>query len=172
MAYRKHILLGKITKVHGFDGAVTVRLEKDFSDNIPEMESVFIETDGRPVPFLIESYEQPDLLTLRLKFFDYNSIEKVKEFVGCKLYLTKSFSPTSSEESHLDLIDFEIFSNEGISIGIITGIINNPEQTLLSVISSSGKEMLLPLHEDLIIEIDSSRKMIHMIIPEGISDIN
>jgi ribosomal protein L35AE/L33A len=52
MAYKKHILLGKITKVHGFEGAVTIRLERSFSDNILKMESVFIETDGRPVPFL------------------------------------------------------------------------------------------------------------------------
>ena len=172
MAYRKHILLGKITKVHGFDGAVTVRLEKDFSDNIPEMESVFIETDGRPVPFLIESYEQPDLLTLRLKFFDYNSIEKVKEFIGCKIYLTEATILTKQIENPLDLIDYEVFSDEKISIGIISGIINNPGQTLLNVVSDSGKAILLPLHEDLILEIDSLKKLIHMIIPEGISDIN
>ena len=38
MAQTNNILLGKITKIHGHDGAVAVRLEKNFSENIPLME--------------------------------------------------------------------------------------------------------------------------------------
>ena len=172
MAYKKHILLGKITKVHGFEGAVTIRLERSFSDNILKMESVFIETDGRPVPFFIEYSEQPDLLTLRLKFTDYDSIEKVKEFTGCKLYSTESSISEFQIENTPDLIDFEVFSAEDSLLGVITGIIKNPGQLLLSVLSGSGKEILLPLHENLIKEIDAKKKIVRMIIPEGISDIN
>jgi len=172
MAYKKHILIGKITKVHGYEGAVTVRLERSISDKIPEMESVFIETDGRPVPFFIEYSEQPDSSILRLKFTDYDSIERIKEFVGCRLYSTKSSVSDIHVENTLDLIDFEVFSDDDIFLGIINGIIKNPGQLLLKVVSSSGKEILLPLHEDLIIAIDSQKKIIKMIIPEGISDIN
>ena len=172
MAYKKHILLGKITKVHGHKGTVTIRLERGFSENIPEMESVFIETDGRPVPFFVEYSEQPDLLTLRLKFEDYDSIEKVKEFTGCKLYSTESSISEFQVENTIDLIDFEVFSAEDSLLGVITGIIKNPGQLLLSVVLGSGKEILLPLHESLILEIDSQKKIIKMIVPEGISDIN
>jgi 16S rRNA processing protein RimM len=172
MAYKKHILVGKITKVHGYEGAVTIRLERNFSDNIPGMESVFIESDGRPVPFLIEYSEQPDNHTLRLKFSGYDSDIKVKEFVGCRIYLTED---SSAEESVLitpDLINYEVHSATGISLGIISEIIENPGQLLLSIISGSGKNILLPLHEDLIESIDHEKKIIMMIIPEGIADIN
>ena len=44
---------GKITKISGFEGAVTVRPERDFSGKIPETESVFLEIDGRAVPFFL-----------------------------------------------------------------------------------------------------------------------
>ena len=53
MAYKNDILLGRITKVSGYEGAVTVKLEKIFTENIPQMESVFLEIEGRPVPFFI-----------------------------------------------------------------------------------------------------------------------
>ena len=53
MAYNSDILLGRITKVSGYEGAVTVRLEKIFFENIPQMESVFLEIEGRQVPFFI-----------------------------------------------------------------------------------------------------------------------
>jgi len=172
MAYKKHRLLGKITKIHGYEGAVTIRLEKDFPDNIPEMESVFIETDGRPVPFFIDFSEQPDLSTLRIRFAGYNSAEKVKEFVGCNLYLTEAAISAMPVETSQGLIEYEVVSDEDISLGIITDIIENPGQLLLNIISRSGKSILLPLHEDLIKEIDTENKIIRMIIPEGISDIN
>jgi 16S rRNA processing protein RimM len=172
MAYKKHILLGKITKVHGYQGAVTIRLERNISDNLPEMESVFIETDGRPVPFFIDFSEQPDLLTLRLKFRDYNTTEKVKEFIGCKVYLTNSTDPDIPVEDPETLIDYEVLSDDDISIGVIDEIIENPGQFLLRIRTTSGKEILLPLHEDLIKEIDSKIKIVRMILPEGIADIN
>ena len=172
MAYKKHRLLGKITKIHGYEGAVTIRLERNFSDNIPELESVFIETDGRPVPFFIDYSEQPDLSTLRLRFTDYNSTEKVKEFVGCKIYLTEEAISVIPVENLLGLKNFKILSAEDKFVGIITEIIENPGQLLLNIVLDSGKEILLPLHEDLIKEIDSENKIIRMIIPDGIADIN
>jgi 16S rRNA processing protein RimM len=172
MAYTKHIMLGKITKIHGYEGAVIIRLERTFSDNIPEMESVFIEIDGRPVPFFIDYSELNDPSTLRLRFSGYNSADKVKEFVGCKLFLTgESISalPVGNPQS---LLDYKVFSNEDISIGIISEIIENPDQLLLNVINGTGKNILVPLHEDLIKELDTEKKIIRMIIPDGISDIN
>jgi 16S rRNA processing protein RimM len=172
MAYNKHILLGKITKVHGHEGAVTIRLERSISDNIPEMESVFIETDGRPVPFFIDHAEQPDMSTLRLKFTDYNSAEKVKEFVGCRLFMTESAVNAVQLSNQLNLINYKVFSGENIPVGVIAEIIENPGQLLLNIQSSSDRYFLLPWHADLITDIDSDNKIIRMMIPDGIMDIN
>ena len=172
MAYKKHILLGKITKVHGYEGAVNIRLERNFSDNIPEMESVYIEIDGRPVPFFIDNFDQPDIFTLRVKFDDYRSTERVKEFVGCKVFLTESTSPGIPVEDPGTLISFEVLSEDDILIGVILEVIKNPGQLLLIIKTGSGKEILLPLHADLIKDVDTKNKIIRMIIPEGISDIN
>jgi 16S rRNA processing protein RimM len=172
MAYNKHILLGKITKVHGHEGAVNIRLERNISDSIPEMESVFIETDGRPVPFFIEYAEQPDPSSLRLRFEDYDSEKKVKEFVGCKIYMTGSSLQLNLVTNPPELVNFKICSADGTHLGIIKEIIDNPAQLLLNILSPSGSYFLLPLHEDLIKGIDSENQVIFMILPEGIIDIN
>jgi 16S rRNA processing protein RimM len=172
MAYKKHILLGKITKIHGYEGAVTIRLERYFSDIIPKMESVFIEIDGRPVPFFIELAAQPDNLTLRLKFSGYESDVRMKEFVGCKVYLTDPEIKFSKIEDPQYLIDYKVYSHNKVLIGTISEIIEHPGQLLLSIKPASGKDIMLPLHEDLINKIDSKNRIIHMIIPEGIADIN
>src|SRR5664280_1681218 len=53
MAYKSKILLGKIIKLSGYEGAVAVKLEKIFTENIPQMESIFLEIEGKLVPFFI-----------------------------------------------------------------------------------------------------------------------
>jgi 16S rRNA processing protein RimM len=96
----------------------------------------------------------------------------VKEFIGCNLYFTKETISVFSDENPLNLVEYKVFSDKDISVGTITEIIENPGQLLLKIISGTGKNILLPLHEDLIREIDSENKIIRMIIPDGISDIN
>jgi len=51
MAYTCNTLLGRIIKIIAMR-TVAVKLEKIFTENIPLMESVFLEIEGRAVPFL------------------------------------------------------------------------------------------------------------------------
>jgi len=172
MAHNKHILLGRIKKTHGFEGAVTVKVEKIFSENIPEPESVFLEIEGRPVPFFIEYSEQPDSLTLRLKFDGYNSSSAMMEFVGCNVFLTETAGKQGKEIRYPGLVGYSVESADGIVKGVVKELIENPSQMLLNIVSRSGKEFLVPLHEDLIEEVDNNKKIIRLIIPEGLEEIN
>ena len=57
MTYEKMILLGRITRLHGYEGTVIVRLEKESGDYLQKMETVFIEIEGILVPFFISDSE-------------------------------------------------------------------------------------------------------------------
>jgi 16S rRNA processing protein RimM len=172
MAYKKHILLGRITKIHGFGGAVTVKTEKIFSENVPGMESVFLEIEGKPVPFFIEYTEYTGSDILRMKFEGYDSAEKVREFINCNVFLAhEPASGTITDELQI-LQGYKVISDKKQNIGIINGVIYNPFQRLLDVRTKSGKDMLIPLHEDLIQEINTKKKILKMILPEGLTDIN
>ncbi len=52
------------------------------------MESVFLEIEGRPVPFFISGYGIFGADILKLRFEGYDSDEKISEFVGCRIFLT------------------------------------------------------------------------------------
>ena len=172
MTYQVHILLGRIAKVHGFQGAVTVRLEKTFTENIPGPESVFIEIEGKPVPFFISDAEYPGGDIIWLKFTGYESIDKVSEFTGCRIFLTSEKSSGRISGNITDLIGYKIQQADKKTIGSVNEIIDNPEQLLLCIITGEGKEMLIPLHEDLIIKTDNRKKIITMVLPEGLTEIN
>jgi 16S rRNA processing protein RimM len=172
MAYENYILIGRITRVNNYEGVVTVKLERYFSDNIPKLESVFIETDGRLVPFFVEFAEHPDNLTLRMQFSGYETDIKIKEFVGCSVFLPDTAAKLLINKDTNYLIDYKVISQDKIVIGTIIETIEHPGHVLLSIKSVSGKEILIPFHEDLIKGVDKRKKIINMIIPDGIGELN
>jgi len=173
MAYKTHILLGRITKVHGYEGAVTVKLEKTFTEeNVTGMESVFLEIEGKPVPFFISESEYQGADILRLKFMDYDSPEKVSGFTGCRVFLTSGENVTDKIFIRNQLSGYKIHLPDGTSLGTVKDVIDNPEQSLLNIESPDGKEILIPLHKDFIINIDSKGKIIKMDLPDGLTEIN
>jgi len=172
MAYRYNISLGRIAKVSGFEGAVAIKLERSFIENLPQMESVFIEIEGRPVPFFISelSYSGGDIL--KIKFRDYNTVDKVTEFKGCKIYLTLGIQANEKTDDYGSIIGYEVLTTDNQSLGLITEVVQNPGQWLLSITSPHKKEILVPLHEDLIILLDDKKKILILKIPEGLLEIN
>jgi len=172
MARMNTILIGKITKVNGFEGAVTVKTGRSFTGKIPQAGPVFLEIEGRPVPFFVEHSEMLANDLYRVKFEDYNSAEKVKEFAGCNILVTSTQGTGCRNSSSENLAGFLLESEEGITLGIITEIIENPGQLLLKALDKNDREYLIPLHEDLIVSIDPGSKKIIMTIPEGLIDLN
>jgi 16S rRNA processing protein RimM len=172
MAYRYQILLGRISKVSGYNGTVSVKLEKSFFDNIPEMESVFLEIDGKPVPFFISFSEYSGGDLLKLKFKGYDSFEKVSEYTGCRIFLTTFSEEKSAAASPESISGFKVILKNKELIGTVKETIQNPGQDLLNIISPEGKEILIPFHEAFILKISTKNKSILVELPEGLTDIN
>jgi len=171
MAYNANILLGRISKVHGYEGAVTVKLEKNLIENVPNMESVFLEIEGKPVPFFIQESDYPGGDILRLKFDGYSTMEQASEFTGCRVFLTSG----GKEEKRADVITFHnyrIFLTDNSHVGTISEIIENPGQWLLKIVTPASKVLLIPFHEDFVVSTDKRKKIIVMDLPEGLLEIN
>jgi 16S rRNA processing protein RimM len=172
MAHLSNILLGRITKINGYEGAVTVKLEKTFTENIPQMESVFLEIDGRSVPFFISDFEYSGADILKISFEGYDSIEKINEFTGCRVFLTSGMPVGPQTDEFQSLTGYTVLIKDDKLLGSITEVISNPGQMLLNIVSPENKIILIPLHEDFIVSIDNIKKIIVMDIPEGLIDIN
>jgi 16S rRNA processing protein RimM len=172
MAYKNDILLGRIIKVSGWEGAVTVKLERFFPGKLPHMESVFLEIEGRLVPFFISDSEYSGADILRLKFDGYDSSGKVTEFVGCRVFLTSAATVENETEDIQTLTGYSVVTSDSILLGTVDEVIQNPGQWLLSVITGSKTTILIPLHEHFIVKIDNEKRVLIMDIPEGLTEIN
>ncbi len=171
MPYNAGILLGRIQKVQGYDGTLSVRLERDFTEDISDMESVFIEYEGKPVPFFISSMEDEggDILKLRLE--GYDSYDKASIFTGCRISMTTGLRREEDDENS-GITGFTVILSDLSIAGVIEEIIQNPGQDLLRILSPEKKEILVPLHSDLITGINKEKRTISMDLPEGLMEIN
>ena len=172
MTYKCNILLGKIFKINVHNGTITLKVTTTLVDDIPEMESIFVEIDGRLVPFFVaeSNYHGNDLLNLKL--VDYDTADKINEFKGCRVFLTSDDTLEYGGDIYEDIIGFNVFDENENRIGIVNNIIRNPKQWLLSILSEKKREILLPVHEDLVLRIDGAKRIIIIKIPEGLLEIN
>jgi 16S rRNA processing protein RimM len=133
---------------------------------------VFLEINGKQVPFFISLSEYSGGDILKLKFDGYESFEKVNEFNGCRVFLTTINEEYKPADKPDNILGFKVVSQNKNLIGTVTELIQNPGHDLLRIISPDKKEILIPFHEDLIKGFDKRKKTIIVELPEGLIDLN
>lgn len=167
------ILLGTIRKAHGYEGAVMMSLEDRFTEELPQMEWVFIEIDEKPVPFLVSSLSENASGNIVLKFEGYDSPEVMTEFIGCRVFIKKEDMKNENELSPFLILEgYKIFDRDKKLLGVVTKVMSLPMQYMLVLENDKKEEILIPLNEEWVMEIDRDRESIYMDLPDGIIQIN
>lgn len=166
------ILLGMLTKPHGTRGFLQLRFSGLKAEDIKEWGLVFVEIDGLPVPFFVDSFQEKtnDLVILKIEGID--SETKAREFAGYPVYVMKDqvgHKPQNSKEIS-DFRDYRVIDLHLGFIGYAVEIIEVSTNQLLSV-RTEEKEYLVPFHEDIIRDINDQEKVIRIEAPEGLFEI-
>jgi 16S rRNA processing protein RimM len=168
------IHIGEIIKPHSYLGRARVAFFiPGLEDILEEGSFLFIEWNEKPVPYQIEEINWQDDKSAIIKFADVNNDETASQLKKKDIYLPQS----ELTEEHLEelneegLVGYEVYNNEdGSVIGKVTDFIENELQSLLQI-DASGKEILIPFHDSLILEISQKEKKIIVELPEGLLDL-
>jgi 16S rRNA processing protein RimM len=163
--------IGYITKTKGIKGEVQVYFEYDEPANLP-LDSVFAEINGKLVPFFISTYKLQNNQTGNFYFDDIDTIEKAQTLIRKKLYLLNSLKPVRDDDEFLitDLKGFMVHDQTVGELGDIIEIHEYPQQ-FVAVVSYKFKEIMFPLNDDLIVEIDEENGILKVDLPEGLVDL-
>jgi 16S rRNA processing protein RimM len=150
-----------------------IALEGEISEKIKEMESVFVEIDGRPVPFFFEYVNNTSPNTLVAKFDYYDSDSSVAEFVSCRVFSDNETLITYSDSKlPIYLNGYLLLDSDRREIGEIHKVLSFPRQVMLELRNARSEEILIPYSEDMILEVDDLNKILVLDLPEGIDSIN
>ncbi len=164
--------VGKIVKKFSFKGELLVKLDTDEPEQFIEMESVFVELHKNLIPFFIQESALHKSELLRVKFEEVDSEEAADALLGKDLYLPLDLLPKLSGNQfyYHEIIGFKVIDAAYGPVGIITGVNDSTAQPLFEI-DHEGKEVLIPVNDQFIVEVDRAGKTLHLNTPEGLIDL-
>jgi len=165
-------LLGVLTKPHGYKGDVILSCTNSLPEDILKWESVFIETDGLLVPFFIDDCILTHADTAVIRFEDYTNIELIREFLHCQVYIPKTFVKKKRSVSFeiTDLEGYTVIDRHFGDLGIVEEILDY-SQNIVFRITKEKQEVMVPVHDSIVENIDTRKKIIFINAPEGLIDL-
>ncbi|GGC83945.1 ribosome maturation factor RimM [Flavobacterium lutivivi] len=164
--------LGKIAKKFSFKGEVLIYLDTDEPEQYEELESVFVEFNKNLVPFFIENSSIHKGDFLRVKFEDIDSEQDADELIGSHIYLPLSMLPKLEGNKFYfhEVIGFDVVDKRLGNIGKIVSINDSTSQPLFEILFNE-KEILIPMIDHFIIEVNRKEKKIILNTTEGLVDL-
>ena len=171
MTKDKCFYVGKIVKTHGLKGEVTLRIDNEQFDDIEELNYFLLDVNEQLIPFFIEdiAYHSNKAFVL---FQDLNTLEAANQFVGKSAYLPLDLLPEKEGNdfySH-EVVGYLVVDEEKGEIGNVNEIIEYPTQSIIQIIKE-GKEILIPIHDDIIKDVNRDEKKIYIKAPSGLIDM-
>lgn len=147
-----------------------VKVDPFYLEDLLDQEAVFLETSSGPLPYFIQSIEAiaEDMALLQLE--DVDTKEKASALARTALMVPADDVEIIDAEEWNDLVGYFLVDKNMGLIGKIDQLVEMPQQ-ILAELHYQGKDILVPLHDDLILEVDDLEKKIIMELPEGYFDI-
>ncbi len=165
--------LGYIIKNLGIDGGLLVALDTDDIERYNELESVFILIEGKLVPFFIEDISlRPAKKEAVILFEDVDTVDKAKHLCGREVFLPIDHLPPLEGESfyYYEIAGYQAYLDTGEHIGEILKILDFPGNPVFSIMKA-GKEVLIPVADELITSINHEAREIRLNPPPGLLDL-
>ena len=161
--------VGILRKPHGLSGAFSFMLTRELKSLKKYPPHFFLEVKGAFIPYFIAKVDLKDIFSGYINFEDVDTVEKAKALVNSDLYLDEKavsiFFKKVAEEYDF-LIGYTAYDKE-IELGQVQDILSHPAQ-ILAEINVNGSEVLIPIVDDLVIEIDKRKKKIVFDVPLGL----
>lgn len=163
--------VGKIVKTHGLKGEVTLRIDNEQFDEIEELNYFLLDINDKLIPYFVENITFHSNKSFVL-FQDLKTLEAANQLVGISVYLPLDLLPEKDGNdfySH-EVVGFLVIDEEKGELGKVEEIIEYPTQSLIQILIN-GKEVLIPIHDDIIQDVDREEKKIYIEAPNGLIDM-
>ena len=155
--------IAQVLKSNGRDGELLVSFIGIDPEDIDLEEPVFIEFDGLPVPFYFESFTQRGSSRALVRLTGVRSLRDAEELAGAAIYVEDDLY----EDEEEDLTGWTVLQADGTPAGTVSAHEDSPGNPCIWVETGHG-EVLIPLHEELVLEVDEEKQTLRMEIPEGL----
>ena len=164
--------VGKIANTHGLRGEVKVAVWMDYPEEFEELETVYLKTRKETLKLTVKNvrYQKNNLI---VRFAEFNDINEVEQYKNCVLYADRDELGELPEGVHyiVDLIGLDVYNEEGEKLGVIADVINNGASDIYDVKREGKKNMLLPVIDEVVLDVDTDAKKVTVHMIDGLEDL-
>ncbi|MCR8641774.1 ribosome maturation factor RimM [Paenibacillus sp. N1-5-1-14] len=163
--------VGEIVNTQGIRGEIKVVPHTDFAEQrfAKGNQLIIVDVKGTQTPVVVQSSRlHKKMYILSLK--DYTNINMVEKFKGSLLKITASEQEELDEDEYYyhEIIGCSVETEEGEVLGTIKEILTPGANDVWVVKRPQGKDLLLPVIDDVILDINVDEKKILVYLMEGL----
>jgi 16S rRNA processing protein RimM len=172
MSEERLLNIGKIVNTHGIKGELKVWPQTDFPEVRFKAGSkllMFPPEAGQPIIIeVVSSREQKKMYVLKLKGFD--NINQVEKYKGWELKVSEAERVPLPEGEYYfrDILGCTVETEDGEQLGTITDILSPGANDIWVVKMPKGKELLLPVIDDVVLDVDIVSRKVKVHLMEGL----
>ena len=165
--------MGRVHGHRGRAGELTVRVASGFAARWSNVAEVWLQRgDGAAERFDVQHDKAyRDRWVLKLKGIDDSNA--AAQWRGAAVAVPLDHAPVLEEFEHwhATLVGMDVVA-AGVSIGRVRDIQPTAGADLLVVQANDGGELLIPLHRDIVVDVDEQAKQLRIEPPDGLLDLN
>ena len=162
---------GKIINTHGLRGEVKVVTWTDYPEVFEDIEFLYVhkKTGDERLDIKNIKYQKNNII---VKFSQINDIDEAKKYKNMILYVDRDQMPPLPEGMNyiVDLIGLEVYNEEGEKIGVIADVFNTGANDIYDVKREGKKNLLLPVIDECVKEVDMENGRVIVNVMEGLDD--
>lgn len=156
------ISIGRITRTHGKRGEIQCLTSNEYWDNA-EATFLILSMDNILVPFRVLDWRGKGSDSLIFQLDRITNEQSAQSLIGCQAYILASDLSDDDEllPTWQSLVGYRVLDTDQGELGTIIHVDESTINTLITL----DNDLLLPLHEDFIINIDQHNKLLTICLP-------
>lgn len=163
--------IGNFKKPHGIKGEISATIY-NVAQLLTECRRIIVEVDGIFVPFFINDLRNKSQDTVLMLIDGIENENQAATLVNHEIYLLKEdFDSDDNMQLPVDYFNnFEVLIN-GIYKGIVQDIDDSTANLLFVIKLENGDVKLIPVADDFVTSVDTSRNLIELEVPDSLLDL-
>ena len=172
MKLKNCYFIGHISRKHGYKGDLLVKLDVDDPTKYKNLESVFLDRKGRLIPFFLKSCKLTQKGFLHIHFEGVDTEVEADKLCNSGLYLPLSFLPPleGNKFYYHEIEGYTVIDRTYGKVGTMKEVVNEAIQPLFCI-KNGNKEVLIPIVDSIIDELDRENKSLYLTCPEGLIEV-
>jgi len=167
------IVVARVARTRGLRGEVVADLYTDFPGRFEDIDKVIaIAPNGSRRSLQIEEHWFHGNRII-FKFIDFDSIDSAKQLAGYQLAVPAGERVELAEDQFYEweLAGCRVEEVDGKLIGTVREVMRTGGVEILVVGNDAGREFLIPMAQDICVEIDVEKKLIRIDPPSGLLEL-